>query len=171
MTRRKQHVWGWIQLWSIQQLCWGPHIRLGAVLRHEGHSEVGAEEGSRQPASSFSSTQLLPHHNGPLQHALAWQKKEDAGRQRFYWGSGWRERSTWVTVGLCKESGGLNALRSSTCPSIQRLGYITGRILSVRKFSGVTGSGCNKHLKTTTPHILQLLLMMAISHVIDISYK
>lgn len=45
---------------------------------------MGAEEGSGDPASSFPRTQLLPHHDGPLQHALAWQRKEDAGRKQTF---------------------------------------------------------------------------------------
>lgn len=38
---------------------------------------MGAEEGPRQPASSFPRAQLLPHHDGPLQHALSWQRTEE----------------------------------------------------------------------------------------------
>lgn len=47
---------------------------------------MGAEEGPRQPASSFLRAQLLPHHDGPLQHTLSWQRTEDrqAGGQRVF---------------------------------------------------------------------------------------
>lgn len=53
------------------QLSSGTHVGLGAVLRDEGHPEVCAEEGARQPAPTLPGGHLLPHQYGPLEHTLA----------------------------------------------------------------------------------------------------
>lgn len=46
------------------------HVGSRAVLRHKGHSEMGAEQSSRQPAPSFFRREFLPHENGSLEDAL-----------------------------------------------------------------------------------------------------
>lgn len=50
------------------------HVWSRAVLRHEGHTEMGAEQSSREPTSSFFRGELLPDQNGSLEDALTYNR-------------------------------------------------------------------------------------------------
>lgn len=124
------------------QLFRGTHIWFGAVLGHECHSEVGTEEGPRQPASSFLCCQFLSHHNRSLKHTLTWQEQKRV--------TGWRWWLLFifvimVTVWKKNSTVELHSVFQGLLLRIHNRKYRERERESRRKFTGATGSGWNKH--------------------------
>lgn len=113
---------------AIEEVLRGTYIWFWTVFGHKRHSEVGAEEGPGEPASSFPRSQFLSHHDSPLKDTLSYICRGNHTRSRGL--KGQNMVKLWDKHGVQVEAGDMFGKHSQCgygCVGLQS-SYITGRL-------------------------------------------